>query len=164
MRRTPGDLLAWGRTTTGRRKLRYVAASVYSAIVGQVALLVAFGGLRWSAGAAAVFSFAVAAVASYHLNRIWVWERAGRSDLLREVVPFWIVAAVSLALTTAVIVGAEHLASRMTEVHWIRTAAVMGAAIASVFPVWLVKYLVLDRYVFTWSRLTGERPQLSEPV
>ena len=148
MRLSSADLVAWCRTDGGRRKVRYTAASVLSAVTGQVALLVAFGLLHWSAAGAAVFSFMVGALSSYHLNRMWVWGRDGRSDVLREVVPFWVVAAVSLAISTALIVAAERTVAGLTASHSIRTAVVMAASVASIIPVWLVKYLVLDRYVF----------------
>lgn len=108
----------------------------------------AFGGLRWSAASAAVFSFTVGALASYHLNRMWVWERAGRSSLLREVIPFWVLAGVGLALSTAMVVLAEHVCAQITSNHGIRTLTVMVASVVSVLPVWLLKYLVLDRFVF----------------
>lgn len=141
----------WGRSRDGRHKLRYAAASVTSAAVGQAALMVAFGAFRWSARSASLFAFTIGAVSSYHLNRVWVWGRGGRSDLLREIVPFWTVAAAGLALSTATIVVAEDRAALVTESHAIRTAVVMAAALLSAVLVWLLKFLILDRYVFARS-------------
>lgn len=145
---TVATIRAMGRSFSGRRKLRYAAASVSSAVVGQAVLLSAFGAFRWSARDASLLSFLVAAGLSYHVNRAWVWGRRGRSHLLREVVPFWTIAAVGLALSMTGIVLAEQAAASMTANHALRTGAVMGASCASVLTVWALKYLVLDRYVF----------------
>lgn len=143
--RTLGGLT---RAAASRRTLRYVAASGLSTAFGQVVLVTAFGLLRWSAREAAVCSFVMAAVASYHLNRSWVWGRRGRSDLLREVVPFWAVAAVGLVLSTVGIVLAEEQAAAVTDDRAVRTAVVVVASWAAVAAVWVLKYLVLDRFVF----------------
>ena len=147
----------WGRSQGGRRKLRYGAASVLSAAIGQAVLMVAFGAFRWSALSASLFAFAVGAVSSYHLNRMWVWGRVGRSDLLREIIPFWVVAAAGLAVSTVAIVVAEGRAALVTQSHALRTAVVMTASCASVVVVWLLKYLILDRYVFVHRPVTQRR-------
>lgn len=145
---TVGYLSRWGRSQGGRRKLRYGAASILSAALGQAVLMIAFGVFRWSALSASLFSFAVGAISSYHLNRMWVWGRVGRSDLVREILPFWIVAAFGLAVSTATVVVAEDRAALLSQSHALRTAVVMTASCTSVAIVWLLKFLILDRFVF----------------
>lgn len=140
-----------GRSAAGRRKVRYAAASMFSTALGQAVLITSFGVLRWSGRDAALFSFVVAAVSSYHLNRLWVWGRRGRSELFREVVPFWTIAAVGLVLSTTGIVVAEQRAASLTDRRSIHTVAVMVASLSSLVAVWIIKYLILGRYVFARS-------------
>lgn len=151
-------LAHWTRSQQGRRKLRYSAASVTSALVGQVILAMAFGGFRLSARSANLFAWCLASLTSYHLTRVWVWGRGGRSDLLREVLPFWVLAVTGLAVSTLSVVLAENRTARMTTSHGVRTTVVMGASLLSVAGVWVVKYLVLDRYVFSRTAPPGSSP------
>jgi putative flippase GtrA len=136
----------WLRSPGGRKTARYLVASLASVVVGQAVLAVAFGGLGWSAAAANLLAFAVAAVASYYLNR--VWGRSGRSDMLREVVPFWGVAAVGLLVSSVMVSLVESRTAGAAISHGTRTVLVMAGAFASVGVVWFVKFLILNRFVF----------------
>lgn len=139
---------AWLRSPGGRKTARYLLASLASVVVGQAVLAVAFGGLGWSAAGANLLAFAVAAVASYYLNRMWVWGRSGRSDMLREVVPFWGVAAVGLLVSSVMVSLVERRTAGAAISHGTRTALVMAGAFASLGVVWFVKFLILNRFVF----------------
>ena len=55
-----------------------------------------------------VIATAIATVPSYYLNRTWAWGKTGKSHLMREVVPFWVIAAVSIVLSTVVVGWADH--------------------------------------------------------
>ena len=48
------------------------------------------------AGSANVIAVCCGIVPSYFANRHWVWGRAGRSDFVREVVPFWVLSLAGL--------------------------------------------------------------------
>lgn len=148
MRARDWSLAEWAPSPDHRRKLRYALSSAATVVVGQAVLAMAFGGLRWSAGAANLCSFGVAAGASYQLNRAWVWGRTGRSDLWREVVPFWAVAAVGLLASSVGVSVAEDRTEGLTMSHGARTAWVMGGSLASVGLVWVLKFFVLNRFVF----------------
>ena len=75
------------------------------------AVLVALAlGAGVPAGSANVVAVCCGIVPSYLANRRWVWGRAGRSDMLREVVPFWVLSLAGLALSTIAVacVGARQ--------------------------------------------------------
>lgn len=141
------------RLTEERRKqLRYVAASAASLMVAQAVLIVTFGIVGWSPIAANVTSFVVATASAYVLQRRWTWRRKGRSSVRREVIPFWLIAAVgllasTLAVRSASTIAEEHVASRA-----LQTLALVGASTATYGVLWVLKFLIFDRVVFRDTR------------
>ena len=139
------DLL---RTATGRKVLRYGMASVVNVVVAQIVLAWAFGVLHWTARASAVLAAVVAAGPAYVLARSWVWGKSGRSHLVKEVLPFWGMALVGLALTTWVAGVAEAASVDVTDSRLGRTLILMGAVFAISGVVWAVKFFVLNGLLF----------------
>lgn len=142
---SPVELL---RTATGRKLLRYGAASVVNVVVAQVVLAWAFGVLHWTARAAAVLAAVVAAGPAYWLARSWVWGRSGRSHLVKEVLPFWGMALLGLALTTWVAGVAEAVGAEVTDSRLGQTVILMGAVFAISGVIWAVRFLVLNGVLF----------------
>jgi len=90
------------QTSVGKRFGRFVLVAAGAVIASQITLTVCLGPVGWTAGRSAVAAWLVGAAVSYVLSR-WAWERKGRPNLLKETLPFWIVAvgtAVVLTLTT----------------------------------------------------------------
>ena len=56
-----------------------------------------------------VFANAVATFPSYWLNRNWAWGKSGRSHLMKEVVPFWVMSAFGIAFSIVGASVARHL-------------------------------------------------------
>jgi putative flippase GtrA len=117
-------------------------------IVAQVVLASTFGLLHWSARRAAVLAAVVAAVPAYWLARRWVWGRCGRSHLLKEVLPFWTLALVGLALTTWVAGAAEAVGADVTDSRLGQTMVVMGSVTAISALFWAVRFVVLNSILF----------------
>ena len=136
------------RTDTGRKLLRYGAASVVNVVVAQIVLAAAFGVLHWTARASAVLAAVVAAGPAYVLARSWVWGKSGRSHLVKEVLPFWGMALIGLALTTWVAGVAETASVDLTDSRLGQTLILMGAVFAISGVVWAVKFFVLNGVLF----------------
>ena len=136
------------RTDIGRKVLRYGAASVVNVVVAQIVLAWAFGVLHWTARASAVLAAVVAAGPAYVLARSWVWGRSGRSHLVKEVLPFWGMALLGLALTTWVAGVAEAASTDLTDSRLGQTVILMGAVFAISGVVWAVKFFVLNGVLF----------------
>jgi putative flippase GtrA len=149
------DLL---RTATGRKLLRYGAASVVNVVVAQVVLAWAFGVLHWTARAAAVLAAIVAAGPAFWLARSWVWGRSGRTHLVKEVLPFWGMALLGLVLTTWVAGVAETASADLTDSRLGQTLILMGAVFGISGVIWAVKFFVLNGVLFADRsvRSTGE--------
>ena len=131
-----------------RRLTRYSAVSVVSVATGQIALVAAFYFAHWSARPANVASVVAGGIPSYYLNRRWVWGKSGRSALVREVVPFWVLTFAGLALSTflagyAGSYGRHHFDSRI-----VQTALVDAASVGSFGALWILKFLAFDRLMF----------------
>jgi putative flippase GtrA len=154
------DLL---RTATGRKLLRYGAASVVNVVVAQVVLAWAFGVLHWTARAAAVLAAVVAAGPAFWLARRWVWGRSGRSHLVKEVLPFWGMALLALALTTWVAGIAETVSADLTDSRTGQTLILMGAVFAISGVIWAVKFFVLNGVLFA-DRTGGNVGDIEVPA
>ena len=88
------------RTTVGKRFSRFMVAAVAAVIASQTTLAVCLGVAGWTAGKSALTAWLAGAGTSYLVSR-WAWERRGRPHLLKETIPFWIVAVgAAIVLTT----------------------------------------------------------------
>jgi glycosyltransferase XagB len=137
----------------GRKVLRYSLVSLISIVVSQSVLMVAFGMLHWTARLANVAACAVATVPSYYLNRSWAWGRRGRSHLWKEVVPFWAIAFLGLALSTWAADFGSTLARQAAVSHAATTAIVMTSSLLAFGVLWVGKFAIFNALLFT------ERPQ-----
>lgn len=137
--RSPGFTKVW----------RYGAVSVVSTVVTLVALYVFYRVIRvGSAGEANVFATAIATVPSYYLNRTWAWGKTGKSHLWREMVPFWVIAAVGLVLSTLAVELASREAHHLSHAHQVQTALVEVANLFTYAVMWVGKFLVFNRVLF----------------
>lgn len=135
-----------------RRQLRYLvkysAVSVGVVSAEQVLLFVCFGVLAWSTTTSNLVAFGVLTGPAFYLNRRWVWgEGGGRSRLLGQVVPFWGLGLLGLALSTwatAVVAGwTEGLHDRHVQAVFVNVASLAAYGL-----VWVAKFVVLTTVVF----------------
>jgi len=129
-----------------KKFIKYSAVSVIALAVTsgvQFTMLYAF---HVRAGVSAVIASTTAAVPSYILNRSWVWGKSGRSHWMKEVVPFWVMAAIGLGISTLVSILAGNAARDVS--HLARTMIVTGSSILSFGVLWIIKYVVLNKILF----------------
>jgi putative flippase GtrA len=146
---TLSTLRARASSPTGKKAIKYTMVSVISVAVSQSVLLFVYGVLDWTAKSSAIFATCVGAVPSYYLNRRWAWGKAGKSHLWREVVPFWVLALLSLAFST----WASDFAGTYVLDHHIkgllRVTLVDGAFLGSFGVLWVVKFVIFNKFMFT---------------
>ncbi len=98
------------------------------------------------AGSANVVAVCCGIGPSYLGNRHWVWGRSGRSDIARELVPFWVLSLVGLVVST---VAVSWVASAVAGWSSSARAIALPAANLSVFgALWLLQFALLDRFLF----------------
>jgi putative flippase GtrA len=124
-----------------RKLLRYSAASVVGVVVGQSSLLFFDVVLDYPAALANFLAVAVSSVPAYLINRYWVWQKNDKNDLRREVMPFWGMAFLGLILSTI----AVSIVDGRTD--W--QPAIQAANLAGFGVLWIAKFFVLDRVLFS---------------
>ena len=88
------------RSKVGVRFTRFVVVAAVSLTVTEIALTLCNGVFHMTSTPAALVSWFCGAVVSYVLSR-WAWERKGKPNLLRETVPFFVVAVGTAVVLTA---------------------------------------------------------------
>ena len=133
-------------TPQGQKLFRYTMTSVISTLVSSFVLLLVFGVLHlWSQVPSTIFGNAVATIPSYWLNRRWAWGKTGRSDVMKEIVPFWTVSAAGITFS---ILGAHwaHVYSNAHQLtHPEQTMLVVAANIMSFAIFWVLKLVLFNR-------------------
>jgi putative flippase GtrA len=138
----------WERRDTpeAKRLIRYAMVSVISTIASFGVLALVFGVLHlWGEIGSTVFANVVATVPSYFLNRRWVWGKGGRSQLMREIVPFWVMSAIGVVVSIGGAAVAKHVGTVHHLSHFQQTVVVLGANLVSFGLFWVLKYMLYNR-------------------
>jgi putative flippase GtrA len=139
-------LYDWLHTHEGRKIFRYTMVSVISSGVSLFVILIVYGVLRlWSEVPSTVFGNVVATFPSYWLNRKWAWGKHGRSHFLKEVVPFWTLAAIGIAFAIVGASLAKHIGQTLDLDHAEQTLLVLFANVVSFGIFWVAKLLLFNR-------------------
>lgn len=155
----PGTLANRVLAVADRRRIlqwvRYATASVVAGVISTVTLLVLYGFDLTSPEVASVIAYFAGAVPNYVMSRTWTWRGRGHRKPLREVVPYAAVVATT-TVTAALLTGLtdEHV-HLLTSLRWLQVLLVGGVFVGTYAVMFVVKFLLLDRYVFT----AGKRPQ-----
>jgi putative flippase GtrA len=131
------DLL---RTQFDNRHVRYTTVSLIAVATSQSLLLLlqAFG---MSPAPANIIAVTVGCIPSYTGNRYWVWGKRGKNHFWREVMPFWAIALVGLALSTLLVFLVSHF--------WTHNPIVINSTNLVAFgALWVFKYVMLDQLLF----------------
>jgi putative flippase GtrA len=138
-----------------RQLVRYGAVSVVAALTSLTVLGILVGTRTSTAGWANLVATAVGTVPSFELNRRWVWGRSGRRSIRAEVVPFGLLSAAGLGLSTLTVTAAARWADQAALGDAARTVAVQGASVLAFGTLWLVQFVILDRVLFRRPRSIG---------
>jgi putative flippase GtrA len=99
-------------TSVGKRFSRFILVAAGAVIASQATLAICLGPIGWTAGRSALTAWLIGAAVSYVLSR-WAWERKGKPNLLKETLPFWIVAVGTAIVLTATTKWANQRALAM---------------------------------------------------
>lgn len=119
--------------------LRYSGAAGFNVALGQ-SLLRLFAA-RYSGWVANVLAVLIASVPAFYLNKRFVWKRTGKVNLRTQLLPFLGMNVAGLLLSTAAVYAAER--------NWDSQLAIHGASIAAWGVLWVLKYALLDRVLFS---------------
>ncbi len=144
------------KTPGGQRLLKYSAASAVSVVVSVVFLVIFDGLIGWGAVLSSTLATAIATVPSYELNRKWAWGKHGKSHLMREVLPFWVLAFIGWAFSTYSVKLAEaELGSLKGTLGG--TLIIATVYIGAFGVLWIGKFILFNKVLFV-HRPANDRP------
>lgn len=159
MRRRLDQLLRLYRSPLGKKLYRYVMGSVITTIVSFGVLTLVYGVLHWwGAIGSTVFANVVATVPAYYLNRQWTWGKYGRSDMWREIVPFWVLSIAGIAISMGTAALAQHVAQKHNLHGVIEVAVIDGANLVAYGILFVGKYLIFERLFKVAEALRSANP------
>ena len=133
-----------------RRFARYTGVSLVATALAQVGLATAYGVIAWPVVPAVLFSAAVSAGPAYLLSKRYVWpDRRRPGARATEATGFFGAVLVGSLTTIAVVWFAVGLARTGTSDHLVLTAVANSASVMTTGLVWVARYFVLDRLLFS---------------
>jgi len=146
MRDRVGQVVEWSKTHQGRKLIRFTSVSVISTAVSLTLIAVFYGVTRWMGVVEATVSANVlATIPAYNLNRRWTWGKSGRSHLMKEVVPFWIMSGLGIAASFFGSLLARYIVRTNHFPHSVNTLIVLGMNFLSFAIFWVLKLIVFNR-------------------
>lgn len=136
------------RTPTGKKLFRYSMASVVAVIVSEICLLIFVGLMRMGAVWASTLATTIAAFPSYEMNRKWAWGKSGKSHLMKEVMPFWGLALIGWAFSTAMVYLMEQYAKHHHFTHLAKTFWVFAVYLGAFGVLWVGKFIIFNKLMF----------------
>lgn len=85
-------------------------------------------------------SVSISAAPNYLLNRYWVWAKMGKNSVRREIAPFWLMTLLGLCLSLSFV----WIASQFTDFK----PVLLGASFVAFGLIWVLKFFVLEKYLF----------------
>ncbi len=132
-------------TPIGGRFIRYTLVSVFNVVFSVAVVSIVFGVFRiWTEVPSTLFANVVTIPPAYYLTRTWAWGKSGRSHLMREVVPFWVMTLAGIALSIATSSEARHLGIAHHLNRTDRTALLVMANLLAFGVTWIGKFLALN--------------------
>jgi len=147
MRGRVGEIIAWSKTHQGKKLIRFTSVSVISTLVSQGLIVIFYGLTKWMGVVeATVVANCLATIPAYNLNRRWTWGKSGRSHIVKEVMPFWIMSSMGIAVSFFGSLFARHIVNSHHLNHTlVGTLIVMAANFLSFSIFWVLKLIVFNR-------------------
>jgi putative flippase GtrA len=135
------------RTGVGKRFSRFAVAAVAAVVASQVTLALCLGTAGWTAGKSALAAWVAGAGTSYLVSR-WAWERRGRPHVLKETLPFWVVAVGAAVVLTTTTKIANQRAIAMGLTHTQKLIFVGSAYFAANCVTFLTRFVIFHYGIF----------------
>ena len=127
------------------RILRYGAGSVVATVTSNLTFLVVYGVLHGSATWASVLGWLAGAIPNYWLNRSWTWQRRGRPDMRRELLPYVAIILGTLLLAILTTNAVDALLANTDLSHAARTVLVTATFFGVYLVVFVVRFVLFER-------------------
>ncbi len=141
-------LLDLARAEYGQKSIKFLAATVFNVVFGQLLLVFFSEVVGLSFRPANLAAVTVGAGPSYLITRYWVWQKSDKNHLFKEVLPFWALTLAGLGFSTYLVGIAERYSDSVF--------ALMGTNLLGFGCVWVTKFFILDRVLFKQEPLTDD--------
>ena len=143
----PGLVRRLRQSAVVGRLVRCASVSVFTTVLSNAVLVALAGPVGMAAGWANIIANAVGTEPSYALNRRWVWRHDG-SDLWRQVIPFWVLSFLGLALSTLTVSLTAAWADAAGLAGPARSVSLVIANVSAFAVLWVAQFLLLDKVLF----------------
>jgi putative flippase GtrA len=128
---------------------RYATGSLITAIFSQLVLFLVFSVFRLeNARDSAITATLVGAVPSYFINRYWAWGKTSPSSFRREVVPYVVMALISLVFSTWFVDFSHSHAGFLGSSRLAVDIVVQGSYLLSFVILWFGKFAFMHKWLF----------------
>ncbi|WP_373121638.1 GtrA family protein [Mycobacterium marinum] len=141
-----GGLIASADTTEARKKLRYVVVALVFLPIGQ-GLIQLLGPWLNNYTIASLLAAGIATVPNFFANKHFVWRATSSEDLHKQVLVFWTAVMLAVCLATWFTYLVDNaMADQATPARGI---AVFGVQVLGFGAVWVGRFLILDKWLFS---------------
>jgi putative flippase GtrA len=119
---------------------KFAGVSLFGTVMSQVLIWWLHGGRGLSGVEANIIAVCVTAVPAFLLNKRWVWSHTGAHSVDKEMLPFWLLSMAGLVLSTLFV----WIATAWVDASWM----VSAANLAGFGVLWVLKFWMLDRFLF----------------
>ncbi len=148
---SPRQLIEHFKTAEGKKKIKYAAVSAVAILVGAMTTLICYNVIGWDEHEkrkTLIAAFIVSSIPAYYLNRLWVWGKSGRSSLMKETVPFWVVSFIQFGISYVYVQWAQGLVEAHTANRLFRAAGIQFNQIFIYGIMWIGKYIFFNKVLF----------------
>jgi putative flippase GtrA len=141
---------------------KFFAGSLVGMTISQLVLIALYGIGGMNALVAGIIAFVSGAVPNFLVNRRWAWERKRLDTAKREVLPYAIVVGIGGLASSGLSAYFEHLIRPEVHSHFLRTVLLDIAYVSSYGIFFILKFAVLDRFVFHGALATREQNKAAD--
>jgi putative flippase GtrA len=132
----------------GTTFVKFFAGSLVGMTISQIVLIGLYGIWGMSALPAGIIAFVAGSIPNFLINRRWAWGKKKMDTAKREVLPYAIVVGLGGLASSGLSAYFEHWIRPEVQSHFVRTVLLDIAYVASYGIFFILKFAVLDRFVF----------------
>jgi putative flippase GtrA len=149
--------------TGGKRLVRFAPAAVLALAATQITYFIVGSLLHAGGFTSGAVGWFAGFVVSYGVSR-WAWERKGKPDLLRETLPFLVIALMVGVVLTLTSKFAYVKASSMDLTGIDKTAFTQGLYIAANCVTFLIRFMIFHYILFANRVANDSEPTAAESL
>jgi putative flippase GtrA len=138
----------WAQSRLARLFSRFTAGTGVSTACSWLTLALLYGVLHAPTALSGAVAFVAGAVPNFLIHRFWTWRRSGPVGIRRELLPYLAVITFSGLTAVSITIGVDRLIGGTFTDHLVHTVVVTLVYGLSYLPVFVLKFVLLDRLVF----------------